>query len=275
MKAKKIIVGAMSAAMLSLAVCPVAPVSAANDTVQITVGSVQVGAGEEFSVDVKLSDIPAAGIQVCNFSLKFDNSLITVDSVTAGTLTETGASENDPTASLLPNFNFNADNSSGLVNVMWSTSLDDSSYWLKGEGVFCTIKGKTAEGASGTANIEVVATDRETYSGSGVGNTSIDVGYFNGSSTVRFDSAVTNGSVVIGNSGTTNPDDTTIVKGDANCDGKLTLADTVAVLQYIANKEKYPMSNQGILNADVDGVPGLSGMDALTIQKADSGSITL
>ena len=61
------------------------------------------------------------------------------------------------------------------------------------------------------------------------------------------------------------------VKGDANCDGKLTVADCVAVLQYIANQEKYPLSADGIANADVDGLNGISGGDAKAIQKLDAG----
>ena len=59
--------------------------------------------------------------------------------------------------------------------------------------------------------------------------------------------------------------------GDANCDGKLTVADAVAVLQFIANKEKYPLSDEGQENADVDGVRGITGGDAIVIQKMDAG----
>lgn len=61
------------------------------------------------------------------------------------------------------------------------------------------------------------------------------------------------------------------VEGDANCDGKLTVADAVAVLQYIANKEKYPLSGKGLSNADIDGSKGITGGDAIAIQKLDAG----
>ena len=64
-----------------------------------------------------------------------------------------------------------------------------------------------------------------------------------------------------------------IVYGDANCDGKVTLADCVAILQSIANKEKYPLTEQGALNADVDGSEGISGKDALAVQMYDSRKI--
>jgi len=61
-----------------------------------------------------------------------------------------------------------------------------------------------------------------------------------------------------------------VVKGDANCDGNVTLADCVAVLQYLSNAEKYPLTVQGKFNADVDGQDGISGNDALVIQRYDS-----
>jgi hypothetical protein len=63
----------------------------------------------------------------------------------------------------------------------------------------------------------------------------------------------------------------TAAKGDANCDGKLTVADAVAVLQFIANKTKYPLSDEGMLNADIDGEKGITGGDAAAIQRLDAG----
>lgn len=70
---------------------------------------------------------------------------------------------------------------------------------------------------------------------------------------------------------TTMMEETSILPGDANCDYKLTVADAVAVLQYIANAEKYPLSPQGKVNADIDGVPGITGTDAIAIQCIDAG----
>jgi len=61
--------------------------------------------------------------------------------------------------------------------------------------------------------------------------------------------------------------------GDANDDGKVNVADAVAVLQYIANKEKYPLTASGIAGADCDGVKGITGGDAIYIQKLDAGII--
>jgi len=61
--------------------------------------------------------------------------------------------------------------------------------------------------------------------------------------------------------------------GDANEDGIVNVADAVAVLQYVANKAKYPLSAAGAANADCDGISGITGTDAITIQKMDAGII--
>ena len=58
--------------------------------------------------------------------------------------------------------------------------------------------------------------------------------------------------------------------GDANLDGQTTVADAAAILQYIGNRDKYQLTDQGKKNADVDGVEGITPNDALTIQKWDS-----
>lgn len=63
------------------------------------------------------------------------------------------------------------------------------------------------------------------------------------------------------------------IAGDANCDKKVTISDAVAVLQYVSNSEKYPLSSQGKKNADLDGSAGITGTDAITIQKIDAGII--
>lgn len=61
--------------------------------------------------------------------------------------------------------------------------------------------------------------------------------------------------------------------GDANLDGRINVSDAVAVLQYAANRVKYPLSEQGLVNADVDGVTGITGSDAIVIQQVDAGVI--
>jgi len=59
--------------------------------------------------------------------------------------------------------------------------------------------------------------------------------------------------------------------GDANGDGQVDLGDAVAILQFMSLPDKYPLSRKDL--ADVDGVEGISGGDALVIQKVDAGLI--
>jgi len=135
MKTKKVVVGTMTAAILSLTLGALPVTFAAGETVQISVGSKEVKPGETFSVDVTLDDIPSAGIQACDFAIQYDNSVITVTSVDAGKLTQTGATEADETSSSLPMFDASIHDDKGYVNLAWSTMLDDSKYWLNGSGV--------------------------------------------------------------------------------------------------------------------------------------------
>ncbi|MBR1824385.1 MAG: dockerin type I repeat-containing protein [Ruminococcus sp.] len=71
--------------------------------------------------------------------------------------------------------------------------------------------------------------------------------------------------------------------GDANCDGDVTIADAVLVLQSLTNPSKFGVKGtdpnhltyQGRANADVDEIEnGLSAKDALVIQKYKLGLIT-
>jgi len=61
--------------------------------------------------------------------------------------------------------------------------------------------------------------------------------------------------------------------GDANVDGKVTVADATAILQSIANKDKYALKAQGKINGDVVDGDGITSKDALAIQMMDAGLI--
>lgn len=287
MKTKKIVVGAVSAVLaLSLPVTTAMGAVAAGDTVQISVGSQTVAPGGSFSVDVTLSDIPDGGLQCCQFSLEYDTSLVKISSITAGKLTETGATKGDGTASSLPLFNQYIDESNGMASVIWTTALDDPTYWMKGEGVLCTVKGTALKDVSGKAEIKVSATARETKPGSGVENTEYDLGYVGTSGLVRYAVKANNGTITIGDGSgsqaTTGQGGQTTtgggsssgsgLKGDANVDGDVTIADAVAILQSIANSDEYALTAQGAKNADVAGDgDGVNTNDALYIQEWDAG----
>ena len=64
--------------------------------------------------------------------------------------------------------------------------------------------------------------------------------------------------------------------GDANIDGKVTVADAVAILQCLTLPDKYQLTPQGRLNADVeDTVIGVSPGDALVLFQVDAGCFSL
>jgi endoglucanase len=59
--------------------------------------------------------------------------------------------------------------------------------------------------------------------------------------------------------------------GDANCDGKVTIADSTAILQALGNPDKYALSEKGKANADIiDNGGGISVADAIAIQTVDA-----
>ncbi len=60
------------------------------------------------------------------------------------------------------------------------------------------------------------------------------------------------------------------VEGDANNDGELDIADATLILQSVGNGDKYQLSIQGAYNADIDGINGISVLDALEVQKIDA-----
>lgn len=278
MKTKKVVIGTMAAAIFSMSLSALPVTIAAGETVQISVGSKEVSPGEEFTVDVMLSDIPATGVQACDFTINYDTSLISITSVKAGALTETGASDADSTSSIAPLFDSYILSDEGKVNLSWSTSLEDSKYWLNGSGVFCTITGTASESAANgsKADLKISATGRDTYPDSGSANTLITMGYTNGSGSIRYDVTKIDGVISIGVPVSTAPSttepptgDIAVTKyGDADCNGEVEINDAVLIMSYVGNKTANPITPQGLANADVSSRgDGISNMDALAVQK--------
>lgn len=275
MKTKKVVVGVMTAALFSLTLSAFSTTYAADETVQISVGSQEVKPGEEFSVDVALSDIPSAGIQSCDFSVEFDSSIINVTSVTAGALTETGAAEADPWSSNVPVYEGYVNDERHCVNLVWST-MADSQYWLQGEGVFCTITGTVSKDAKpGTStDLKVIPTYRvyTKEDGTKVENTVITAGSMNGSSSIKYDVKTADGTISIvsdetdPSSSETTGETPDVVYGDADLNGKLSISDAVKILSYASNPEKSPLENTDICDVYNRG-DGVDGMDSLSVQK--------
>ncbi len=70
------------------------------------------------------------------------------------------------------------------------------------------------------------------------------------------------------------PDTGDVLWGDANCDGKVTIADSTAILQSLGNADKYALSAQGAANGDViDNGGGITTADAIAIKAVDAGIV--
>ncbi len=63
------------------------------------------------------------------------------------------------------------------------------------------------------------------------------------------------------------------IAGDANVDGIISVSDATLILQFLGNSDKYTLTKQGKINADVDGESGISVIDALRIQEYDAKQI--
>lgn len=62
--------------------------------------------------------------------------------------------------------------------------------------------------------------------------------------------------------------------GDANQDGEVTLADALIILQYVANEEKYPLTESGKKAADCFNTgDGITAMDTIAVLRLDTGKI--
>ena len=74
---------------------------------------------------------------------------------------------------------------------------------------------------------------------------------------------------------TSNGDIEVTLLGDANCDGRLTIADATAIIQHLGNHDEYALSEQGEKNADCyNPGDGITGKDANAIQMIEAKIIT-
>lgn len=64
------------------------------------------------------------------------------------------------------------------------------------------------------------------------------------------------------------------VEGDANCDGTVSMADVASIYQSLGNPDKYSLSEQGAVNADIaDTGNGITANDAIMVQKIITGLV--
>jgi hypothetical protein len=188
MKAKKILAGVCASVMLAATAIPV--VSAA-DSVKVTVGNTKAKAGENFSVTVDLADIPAAGINGCDFGIKFDSSVISITGVEKGALAKDDTDALDGVKSLETNVE------NGFVSIVYGVSGTT----VTGSGTFVTLTGRVnASATAGTkADLKVVAIDRTAKPAGSETNADIIFGYLkdDNKTFVNYDPTITNGWVEV------------------------------------------------------------------------------
>ncbi|MBR2913966.1 MAG: hypothetical protein IKC40_08610 [Oscillospiraceae bacterium] len=270
MKVRKIVAGLAAVSMLAAFS---AQAAFAADTVTITGEKVNAEAGAEFTLDVELSGVPSAGISVCEFALTYDSSLVTVTGVTAGAVANTGV---DNAEKIEGTKAFEADYSTaGVINVTYTTGVDDKGYWITKDGVFLTVTGtvKSSAADGDVCDFKIGAINRETTEGSGETNKEISVGYIGSDYTVTaYGTSLSDGSVTVGKKQvetdpptSEDPGDGDVLYGDADCSGAVDILDVIVVNKNLLGAGS--LSAQGQKNADVtlDGKPGSD--DALAILK--------
>ncbi|MBQ8724942.1 MAG: hypothetical protein IJY74_04635, partial [Oscillospiraceae bacterium] len=194
MKTNKVIASALAFIMATTVAA--GSVFAAGENVTISATTAEAKAGETFSVDVMLSEVPATGIMGCEFALSYDASALTITGVTAGAIANTGSdSAESDISGECPSF-YSDFATAGTITLTWSTGLSDSSYWITNDGVFATISGTVNAGtADGTYPISITAISRDDISGT---NSSIYVGYIDADNkSVEYTANTTDGAVVV------------------------------------------------------------------------------
>jgi len=207
MKAKRTIAGVLAFTTLVAAAVSIGA-SAADATVTLSASNEVVSAaGDSFTVEVSLTDIPSTKVNVLDFALTYDSSVLTISDVSIGDSANTDTS-GDTTTTEVPVFDANI--LDGEIDVTWSTGLT-SDAWISTDGVILTIIGTVNSGvADGTVTpIDFAAVSRETYDGSGEANSSILVGYVYGTDYAEYNVETESGSVTVGTSSSTTTTTTT------------------------------------------------------------------
>ena len=271
MKAKHTLAGALALAMLASTAVSF-QVSAADTAVTLK------GAKVEFSVDVSLEDIPSTKVNVMDFAVTYDQTILNVDSVKIGKSADVDVS-GDSTASDAPVFATNIKD--GEITVSWTTALDSNS-WISEDGVILTITGTVKDGvADGTVTpIDFAPVTRETYDGSGKNNSSMVIGYVYGGDSATYTINAEAGSVTIGSKQTTTVTTTEGGKDTTATEATTTATEsktdvTKATTTISGNIVTGTVAPGSVLYGDVNCDARVDITDAVMLNKAAAGVVTL
>ena len=258
MRTKKVLAGVVASLMLAAAM----PTVMAADSFGVTISNQKVAAGEEFKLTMDMSDIPAEGINACDFGIKYDSSVLTISDVALGDI---ASAKGNSTVEGMPGpFEYGVED--GLISVIYGLGTTDSSYYIKGSGTFLTITGTVSEtAAAGKYDLSVVAVDRKGKDDA-VNTDVIFANYdANGKATV-YTPTFTDGYVEV-EGDTTEPTEATeptteasqpsiefgeVTKlGDVDVDGVVGATDAVLLNKYLLAPTEYPLASPtAYANAD-------------------------
>lgn len=233
------------AVICALIFAVVIPVSAADaETVVFKISSASASAGESFTANIELTQVPANGISAAEFAIQYDKDIISINTVEMGGIART---QSDSADNEMFDYAVNADN--GVINVSWIT-FGGASYHVKDTGVLMKLTGNVLSSAKGnsSAKINLVPIERETTPGSGVMNSEIVVGYLDDDfNSVQYNTTVTAGYIKV------------MGKGDVNKDGEIDEIDASIVLRHISLGEAIPENcNASAADATEDGKVDMS-----------------
>lgn len=268
MKTTKIVSGLMAMAM---AVMSLGVTASAADSVSVKVGTATAKAGETFSVDVELANVPSTGLSSIDFAINYDSAALNITDVKLGKIGDTGAAaqEGDLGDTLFSWY----DNGKQIV-IVWATGLTDSQYWVKSDGVLVTLTGTVAAGAAdGTYKLTVGGADRATYPGAS-DKASAYLSAVGASSTTDYTPAADDGAVQVGGATTTEtPDDGNVKWGDADVSGIVDVSDAVLVCRFALSDPDVTITAQGQKNADVTHDGKITSDDSIKIVNFIAGII--
>ncbi|MFR4476895.1 MAG: cohesin domain-containing protein [Ruminococcus callidus] len=278
MKAKHTLAGALALAMLASTAVSF-QVSAADASVTLKGAKVEAEAGGEFSVDVSLEDIPSTKVNVMDFAVTYDQTVLNVDSVKIGKSAAVDVS-GDSTASDAPVFATNIKD--GEITVSWTTALDSNS-WISEDGVILTITGTVKDGvADGTVTpIDFAPVTRETYDGSGKNNSSMVIGYVYGKDAASYTIKTEAGSVTVGKSGQTTTETTVTTSGEDTTEttskttAKTTASEAPATSDSKGSETSGGTVEGSVLYGDVNSDGRVDITDAVMLNKVVAGAVTL
>lgn len=236
--------------MLLTAALFTAPISAAGETVKVSVsaknkdGGDTIERGQEFTITVRLDDVPADGIAVLGFGIKYDPESVLIKDAAAiaeGPVSSgSGAWDREKAISGLTDidnvFQPGLLETEGIVSVNWATGLGiaDKAFYIHTSGVLCTIKAQfkiNAASSLKSLDFKVVSPKKDSDVTFGVFKNDEDLTPY------KYNFTAVEGKLNVNNDITSDemPDAPAGWKNaycDLDDDGQIKLADVIIVLQY-------------------------------------------